>query len=106
MLVSFIKIKTRHFFSLLPLPHINFGMPLNTTMLFSFYFYFLILCPVSLLPSSPTLINHLITMNNIIANTQNTVPQLQHAALSEIAKLQQAASCMNYLNLICRGNKC
>jgi uncharacterized membrane protein len=30
-------------------------------------------------------------MNNIITNTQDTVPQLQKAALSEIAKLQQAA---------------
>jgi hypothetical protein len=55
------------------------------TSAFSLYFYLFFLFSVSLLLLSPTLSNYLITMNNIIANTQNT-------ALSEIvAKLQQAA---------------
>jgi hypothetical protein len=71
-------------------------MRLNSTMLFLFlflfYYYFsFILRPASLLPSSPTLINYLITMNNVITNTQDTVPKLQQAALLEIDKLQQAA---------------
>jgi hypothetical protein len=54
---------------------------------------FLILHPALLLPPFPTLVHYLITMNNFItvSNTEDTVPQLQQAALSEIAALQQAA---------------
>jgi hypothetical protein len=38
-------------------------------------------------------VNYLINMNNFItvSNTEDTIPQLQRAALSEIAALQQAA---------------
>jgi hypothetical protein len=46
-----------------------------------------------LLPPFPTPVHYLITIHNFItvSNTEDTVPQLQQAALSEIAVLQQAA---------------
>jgi hypothetical protein len=63
-LALFIKIKNRHFFSASTTSHQLSECASIQQCCFRFIFNFLILRPAALLPSSPTLINYLITIEH------------------------------------------